>query len=186
MIFSSCPYQLSVGVPSSLLRWLPARQVNAPYASASSPPPFLSGYSKRSPLTGATILLSSQSFHAYPAYACPACAISHRSCHPVPRTYTTVPTFSAFKVQSPDSCSAILCTQAFAITEPRPRPQSALPFALLFTGLFLLLSMKVLGRMEGFKGGRSVSTPRASSQFFLTCITFLLQTKSIKAPEIPL
>jgi len=80
----------------------------------------------------------------------------------------------------PDSSAILLC-----YSEPRPR--GALPFVLLFTGLFLLLSLKVLGRMEGFKEGRSVSTPRASSQFCLTCcITFLLQTKSIKAPEIPL
>ena len=73
-------------------------------------------------------------------------------------------------------------------TNPKPaRPRNALPFVLLFTGLFLLLSLKVLGRMEGFKEERSVSTPRASNQFCLTCcITFLLQTISIKASEIPL
>jgi hypothetical protein len=72
------------------------------------------------------------------------------------------------------SSSAILLR--YSEPQPRPRPRSVLPFVLLFTGLFLLLLLKVLGRMEGFKEGRSVSTPRASNQFCLTCcITFLLQ-----------
>jgi hypothetical protein len=57
-------------------------------------------------------------------------------------------------------CSAIL----------NPDPEMHCLFALLFTGFILLLALKVLGRMEGFKEGRSVSTSRASkSHIYMPC-----------------
>ena len=74
----------------------------------------------------------------------------------------------------------------FCCTWSSSTPNPAMPLISLFTGFFCFktcfLSLKVLGRMEGFKEGRSVSTHASSRCYFTLCIALW----SIKAAEIPL